>query len=154
VYGSVIDYSCISKFKGPCGAGLNTQRVSLAQFTFNGFLGVGIQLNHPHGAVFDTQTAADTFIRVDEDNAAIPSPNGVGRAYIHAIGIFTLITDHRHMIEVFIFVKDQKAGPPGVISSDQVHAAGQLADAAACTFVKVCVNKGFDGFLPLKISIH
>jgi hypothetical protein len=110
-------------------------------------------LNYPYRAVLGTQSAADTISRVNADNAVIITPNGFGRADIHAIGIFTLIADHWYMVEVFISGEDQKTGPPGVISFDQVHAAYQLADAAACTFVKVCVNKEFDGFLPIKFSV-
>jgi len=57
------------------------------------------------------------------------------------------------MIKVFIFELDQKAGTSGIISLDQVHATCQLADTAACAFVKVCVDKGFDGSLLNKLII-
>jgi len=57
------------------------------------------------------------------------------------------------MVEVFIFGEDQKTGSSRVVAAYQVHAACQLADTAARAFVKVSVNKGFDGFLPIKLSI-
>ena len=58
-----------------------------------------------------------------------------------------MIADDRDMVEIFIFVLNQKTGPSGIIPLDQVHAAGQLTDAASCTFVKMSVDKGFDNFL-------
>jgi hypothetical protein len=79
--------------------------------------------------------------------------DGFRRTGIHAIGIFALIADDRYMVEIFIFVLNQKTGPSGIIPLDQVHAAGQLTDAASCTFVKMSVDKGFDDFLLNRLFI-
>jgi len=52
------------------------------------------------------------------------------------------------MVEVFFFIADNKAGKPGIVSLEQGKGTCQLADTASGTFVKVCMNQGFDGCSP------
>ncbi len=64
-----------------------------------------------------------------------------------------MIAYGRDMVEVFRLEFNQQAGASRIIPPGQVHAACQLADTASCAFVKVCLDKGFDGALLNRISV-
>ena len=78
--------------------------------------------------------------------------NRLDRADRHAIGILTLVTDSWQMIKVFCLSVYDQTGKPGVIPLEQVKGTGQLADAAPGAFVKMYMDKGFDGRLLGTIS--
>ena len=112
---------------------------------------IRVQLYHADGAVFHTQTASDTSFGINADNTFISSCYGPGRADIHAIGIFTLIADHRNVIKIFFPGPDGQSGPSWIVSACQIHAAGKLAEAASGTLVKVGMNKRFYNVLLINL---
>ena len=135
----------MDKFKGAGGAGLYTEGVPLAQVTFIGFFGFRMEQDHLNGAVLGAEPAANASFLINYHNSLVGSLNGLGRADIHAIGIFALVADHGEVIEVFAFVLDDQAGQAGIVSAKQGKGTGQLADAASGAFVKMGLDKDFYG---------
>jgi hypothetical protein len=45
------------------------------------------------------------------------------------------------MIKIFAGMRDLEQGPMGIVATQQTHAAGQLAEAAAGTKVKIGFNE-------------
>jgi len=87
------------------------------------------------------------LIRINLHHTLRVPRDGIHRAHLHAVGIFTLAAHHRQMIQVFAFVADIQPGPPGVESTGEGKAACQLADAASDAFVKMGMDKRGDGCL-------
>jgi hypothetical protein len=137
----------LDQFKRPGGAGGNTERISLAQLAFIGFQGFRVEKDHPNGAVADTGAAADATILVYANDPLVISVNRLYRADRHAIGILTLVADPGQMIKVLCLILYDQTGKPGVVSLEQVKGADQLADTAPGAFVKMYMDKGFDGRL-------
>jgi hypothetical protein len=124
----------------------------MAQLAFIGFPGFRVQKDHPDGAVADTGAAADATILVYAHDPFVISVNSLYRADRHAIGILTLVADPGQMIKVLCLIFYDQTGKPGVVPLEQIKGAGQLADAAPGAFVKVYMDKGFDGCLLGTIS--
>jgi hypothetical protein len=142
----------LDQFKGSCGAGGNTERISLAQLAFIGFPGFRVQKDHPNGAVADTGAATDAKRWVYAHDPLVISVDRLDRADRHAIGILTLVADPGQMIKVLCLILYNQTSKPGVITLEQVKRAGQLADAAPGAFVKMYMDKGFNGRLLETIS--
>jgi hypothetical protein len=104
-------------------------------------------VHHVHWAVLDTQGASNALICINLHHTLRVPRDGIHRAHLHAVGIFTLAAHHRQMIQVFAFVADIQPGPPGVEPAGEGYAACQLADAAANAFVKMGMDKKNDGRL-------
>lgn len=102
---------------------------------------------HVHGAVLDAQGASNALIRINLHHALRGPRDGIHRAHLHAVGIFTLAAHHRQMVQVFAFVADIQPGAPGVESAGERKAACQLADAASGAFVKMGMDKRGDSSL-------
>lgn len=135
----------MGKFKGACGAGFNTQGVPLAQVTLIGFFGFSMEQDHLNGAILGAEPAADAAFWINDHNARVGSVDGLGRADIQAIGIFTVVAHHWEMVKILVFMKDHQAGQSGIVSLEQGKGTGQPADAASGTFVKVSMDKGLYG---------
>jgi hypothetical protein len=67
--------------------------------------------------------------------------NSLDRADIGAICVAALVTNRWKMVEVFLCMPDFNKSAVGIVASQHLLAAGQLANTATCAKIKIGFNK-------------
>jgi hypothetical protein len=101
------------------------------------------------------QIAGHALLTIDHHGAGdgIP-PDGLNGADIRAVCIGALVADRGKMIEILTGVFDLEQCPMGIVATQQAHAAGQLAKAAAGAQVKIGFDEKLVGHRQSGCSTH